>query len=644
MPRSGERERSTREYTAAQPGPSKDVPATDDLTLARLAAPGGGEGTEAAAAELAGRHLTAVLAYAGECTVTDEAAALLTTAAMDMALLTRPVGGADTAWRPHVLAAVLRVAAEWLRDERRRWLDAELAAHLPHLVLFPEPDDPQPPAVTAFNRMPVRFQAGLWHLVVENENENEGAEAVALHLGADAAVVRTWMPTVEDRFRSALIEVYEECAAPACRPFSRILVTASETDPTRALATRASSGLDEHLATCADCARTLDDLTRLNGPERGASLAEALLPWGGRRYFESRSADGADVRAGHLPAPAPGGAPVRGRGGRVSRCLRSARKQRAVLIPLGVCTAITVVVACMGAPQFVEAGRPFRPTAHDDVGLLTRDASALPSPHPAGHHKMHDDTQGRKKVKGTEETRRTGKKSDAKHSDPPVDPSPEATDPSPAAPAVAGAALRWDFSTDEKREPGPYPPYYIGDAEHSPDRGGSLTCDGSGYLQTDRAVVDMQGSFTVSVWVRPTSRSGFQTVAAQDGHDVSGFFLQYSDTADRWRLALGHEDSTDADESQVLSVAAPALNQWQHLTAVVDADAQQIRLYVNGILQGTARDAHTWSSVGAFTLGRGLWDGEASDAWHGGIDDVRVYLRALGPSEVGALAKAAPNA
>ncbi|MFF8018605.1 hypothetical protein [Streptomyces sp. NPDC007929] len=42
-------------------------------------------------------------------------------------------------------------------------------------------------------------------------------------------------------------------------------------------------------------------------------------------------------------------------------------------------------------------------------------------------------------------------------------------------------------------------------------------------------------------------------------------------------------------------------------------------------------------------MGRGLWQGEPADHFHGGIDDVRVHHRALGATGVAAPAKARPN-
>ncbi|MFF4934846.1 LamG domain-containing protein [Streptomyces griseofuscus] len=651
MPRSGKRERSAGEHRATRPRPTGDTTATDDLALARRAA-ASGRAAEAAAAELSGRHLPAVFGYAARCTATPQAAALLTTTALEAALAAVPAAGADTAWRPHVLAGVLRTAAGWLADERRHWLDGDLTVRLPQLAVLTDQEyreDERSPVVTAFHRMPVRHQVGLWHLLVEGED----AESVARHLGTDAGVVRGWLPTVAERFRAALVEICEERAAPACRPFTRMLVTVSETDAARAGAARAGGGLDAHLETCGACTRALADLARTNGPGTGAALAEALLPWGGRGYAEeagSRAASGHPVPG--APGEGPAGAPKERTGGASAHRLFPLHGRQAVLVPLGVCAAVVSVIACVTSPQFQTAGEhtpaPTGPV-QNGTGLPTRGPAVSASSsaghrvqRPGGKHAKNDNVRNGDKGKG-----RSGsgsgdddsKKAPGSHSAPPA----ARSSAPPAGLAVSGARLRWDFDATAAAQAGYSPPSFQGGARHSTDRDGSVTCNGNGYVNTSGAVIDTAHSFTVSLWARLTSTSGFQTVASQDGRDVSGFFLQYSDEAGRWRLATGRTDSTEADESQVLSKNPPALNQWQHLTAVYDGGAQQIRLYVNGVLQGTDKRMRTWSANGSFSVGRGLWDGAPADLWHGGIDDVRVYARALDPAQIRTLATAGPN-
>ncbi|MEU6631935.1 LamG domain-containing protein [Streptomyces parvus] len=114
------------------------------------------------------------------------------------------------------------------------------------------------------------------------------------------------------------------------------------------------------------------------------------------------------------------------------------------------------------------------------------------------------------------------------------------------------------------------------------DRDGSVWFDGGSFVKTSQAVLDTSRSFTLSAWVRPTSADGFLTVAGQDGNNVSGFLLQYTPDDDRWRLAMSHQDSAEADEDEVLSAGRPATGTWQHLTGVFDAENRRIRLYVDG--------------------------------------------------------------
>ncbi|MFJ5293958.1 LamG-like jellyroll fold domain-containing protein [Streptomyces sp. NPDC088348] len=627
MPSSGERERPAAEDAAPSSPATGSTPDADDLTLARKAAGGGDDGA-AAGAELMRRHFDPAVAYAARCTATPQDAALLAVTASEAAVQELPANDTDTAWRPHLLALVLRTAAEWSHDERRERLSAGLLAWLSAPEASSgQASDAEPPLAAAFHRLPVRLQVGLWHLTVEQD----GVETVARLLGTEANAVRAWAPTVGNRLRSAYVEILEEHATPACRPFARLLITASESDRHRADAVYATSGLEEHLAVCVTCRQALQDLTHLRGPGRGAALAGVLLPWGGADCFPNRAAPGGAGR----PVPGPhrvgeGTTPGRELPG-IARRLQSVRSQRTVLIPLAACaTVIAAVVAFVGGPQFEETGHRTlpQPSAPDDVlAGPTSSAATSPPPSPRKRHRP---------------AKQVSKSPRAK---PSTSPSPSHTPPPPAsALALPGAGLRWDFSTARPKAMGSSPGSFVGGARTDADRGGSATFDGTGYIQSGGPVVDTERSFTVSAWVRPTSKSGFQTVAGQDGGHVSGFFLQYSDEADRWRLAMGDSDSADGDESDVLSLASPRLGQWQHLTAVFDAGNHEIRLYVGGVLQGHDRHWNTWAADGPFTVGRGQWEGAASDLFHGGIDDVRVYGRALGTPEVETLAKARPNA
>jgi len=79
------------------------------------------------------------------------------------------------------------------------------------------------------------------------------------------------------------------------------------------------------------------------------------------------------------------------------------------------------------------------------------------------------------------------------------------------------------------------------------------------------------------------------------------------------------------------------LNQWVHLAMTYDGNTQI--LYVNGIEAG--REATGWpitADVTPLTIGAGLNIDTVNENLTGRIDEVRIYSRALSPTEVASLA------
>ncbi|AIA01761.1 pkaG [Streptomyces noursei] len=137
-------------------------------------------------------------------------------------------------------------------------------------------------------------------------------------------------------------------------------------------------------------------------------------------------------------------------------------------------------------------------------------------------------------------------------------------------------------------------------------------------------------SFTVSAWVYLTSSNGFATVISQ-GTDSSSFFLQYSGDDRRWAFSR--------PGVRALAAQPPALNTWTHLVGVCDAAAHRLHLYVNGAQQGTATDTRPDTRPGPLMIGRAALGGRPVDFFSGGIKNVQVFDRALGPKRVAALAQ-----
>jgi hypothetical protein len=144
-------------------------------------------------------------------------------------------------------------------------------------------------------------------------------------------------------------------------------------------------------------------------------------------------------------------------------------------------------------------------------------------------------------------------------------------------------------------------------------------------------------SFTVSVWVDMTAfpPSGtFSTIVSQDGTYDSGFYLQYSPN-DRWAFSRSAADTdTGSTGIRALSSSTASLNYWTHLVGVFDASDNQLRLYVDGVLQGTATDSSPFAAAGDLAIGRAQYDGKPIDWFTGSADQVKVFNVALTTAQV----------
>ncbi|MBL1084437.1 ricin-type beta-trefoil lectin domain protein [Streptomyces actinomycinicus] len=258
--------------------------------------------------ELLDRHWAAAFAYARLCTDGPRAAGMLTTAAF-----TRLFGaalrqsGPTAAWRPHVLIAVRRIAAEWDTDGRRELLHPALRSddgtgERASAKLLPPPGRRQ--LSRAFQRVPETSRAVLWHVEVEAEP----LAVPAALLGLEEEDVRVELRRARERLREECLQVHREMAPEdECQRYLRML------DVTfRRGGTDIDPDLGTHLARCGHCSGTADQLARFNDG-LGLALAEAVLGWGAHGYVASRAARAEDPAA---PVPAAAAvAPMGGDGG-----------------------------------------------------------------------------------------------------------------------------------------------------------------------------------------------------------------------------------------------------------------------------------------------------------------------------------------
>jgi hypothetical protein len=146
-------------------------------------------------------------------------------------------------------------------------------------------------------------------------------------------------------------------------------------------------------------------------------------------------------------------------------------------------------------------------------------------------------------------------------------------------------------------------------------------------------IVDTSTSFAVATWVKINHLDAtYQTILSQEGSSTSSFFLQASpDTVGKWRFARTFADATGTGYSAAMSTSAPRVGLWTHVAATYDAGTQQLRLYINGVLEGSAafNPDQAWNATGPMHVARAKNEGVPySFAW-ATVGEVRVWDRAI---------------
>ncbi|WP_307790172.1 ricin-type beta-trefoil lectin domain protein [Streptomyces actuosus] len=281
------------------PGPFADPGEETDAQLsARLKQWTGATPALHPVGELLDRHWAAAFAYARLCTEDGRAAGMLTTAAF-----TRLFGealrqdGPSSAWRPHLLVTVRRIAAEWDTDGRRELLHPALRTP-DHSVeraaarLLPPPH--RRTLSRAFLRLPQTARCVLWHTEVEAEPPTVPAVLLGLEEEDVAVEVRRAL----ERLRAEVLQVHRESApGEECRHYLRLLDASY-----RRSRTVTDPDLRRHLDRCRHCRYTADQLAQFGG-DLGFTLAEAVLGWAARDYVEARAANAAGDPDGQAPQP-----------------------------------------------------------------------------------------------------------------------------------------------------------------------------------------------------------------------------------------------------------------------------------------------------------------------------------------------------
>ncbi|GAA3891977.1 hypothetical protein GCM10022243_66140 [Saccharothrix violaceirubra] len=161
-----------------------------------------------------------------------------------------------------------------------------------------------------------------------------------------------------------------------------------------------------------------------------------------------------------------------------------------------------------------------------------------------------------------------------------------------------------------------------------------------GVLTTAGPVVATNQSFSVAAWVKLGANAdpnGWYNALSQDGNRNSAFVLQYSGSTKGWVFDTPNADADGSGEAWVTSNQPAEKNVWTRLIGVYDAASGEIKLYVNGVYQGSAKRNTPWNAGGSLVVGRGKQTGASTGAFAGAVDDVVVYDRVLVAEDISEL-------
>jgi len=161
-------------------------------------------------------------------------------------------------------------------------------------------------------------------------------------------------------------------------------------------------------------------------------------------------------------------------------------------------------------------------------------------------------------------------------------------------------------------------------------RYGSFAPSSSQYVQAPHnALLTLQSSFTIGVWVKPLSlpSSGLMSILSKD--ENYEFHLRPDGTVNWWWQTSNPSATREFNSTQKVT-----LGQWNHIA--IRYTASQQRIYINGSLAGQASLSGTpLANTDPLQLG---WDQLAGRHFNGNMDELRIYRGALSDSEIAALA------
>ena len=178
----------------------------------------------------------------------------------------------------------------------------------------------------------------------------------------------------------------------------------------------------------------------------------------------------------------------------------------------------------------------------------------------------------------------------------------------------------------------------------SPGKIGSYALDLNGTTQyatiEDDATLDLTDAITIMAWIKPEQYATQEIVKKAQSGNTDGYELALAETGTTQysnRVFFRINQSTYGNTYRVTSTTEyPIDGAWMHVAGTFDGTT--LHLYINGVLEASTDATGQTIATNNFPVHLGASPGTFLRAFMGGLDDVRIYNRALSQSEIAELA------
>ena len=148
-------------------------------------------------------------------------------------------------------------------------------------------------------------------------------------------------------------------------------------------------------------------------------------------------------------------------------------------------------------------------------------------------------------------------------------------------------------------------------------------------------VLDTSKSFSVAAWVKLNKvDSTYQTIISQQGTYSSAFYLQAEPASiNKWRFVRITSDAPGYSTYSAVSTSSLQVGVWTHIAGVYDPGEKQLRMYVNGVLEGstTFEPVNAWRATGPTHFARAMTATVAGDYSAATVGEAELWDRVVYP-------------